>query len=166
MITQTDRLTIEEASTDDAPFFYELLNSPGWIRYIGDRGIKTQADAESYIRNSLIKSYKTHGYGLYKITRKDTGVAIGICGLLKRNYLDHPDIGFAILPAYEGKGYGLEAAKGVVEHALTALNQSVILGITTQSNVRSQNLLRKLGLTHIDTLPATATDPEFMLFST
>jgi len=64
VITQTDRLTLEEASSNDSPFFYDLLNSPGWIQFIGDRGIKTLGDAENYIQNSLIKSYKTHGYGL------------------------------------------------------------------------------------------------------
>lgn len=165
-ILETDRITIEEASSNDAPFFYDLLNSPGWIQFIGDRGIKNLQDAENYIQNSLIKGYKLHGYGLYKIELKESGTPVGICGLLKRPYLEHPDIGFAIMPQFEGKGYCFEAAKGVMNYAFTKLNQTTLLGITTLENVKSQNLLRKLGLKHIDTLPATTLDPEFMLFST
>ena len=164
-ITETPRLIIAEASLHDVAFFFELLNSPNWLEFIGDRGIKSEADAAHYIESSLIASYKKHGYGLFKMVLKTSNHPIGICGFVKRDYLDHPDIGFAILPAYERQGYTSEAAMAVLEYGKTILKLHPILGITTSENKNSCQLLRKIGLRETGTIQPQQTDPELLLFS-
>ena len=111
MILETERHWLEEADSNDGAFFFELLNSPTWIRFIGDRGIASIDDAVNYIRESLIKSYRKNGFGLYKMVLKQDDRPIGICGLLKRPGLEHVDIGFAILPQYEKKDMPLKPQK-------------------------------------------------------
>jgi RimJ/RimL family protein N-acetyltransferase len=144
-ITQTPQLKIAEANLADRTFFYELMNSPGWLKYIGDRGIHALVDAEAYIQNSLIASYEQNGFGLYKVSLKARASSIGICGFLQRDYLDAPDLGFAMLPAYSGHGYMQEAAASLIEHAQGTLGWTNIYAITLPGNQRSQRLLQKLG---------------------
>ncbi|SEW52965.1 GNAT family N-acetyltransferase [Chitinophaga arvensicola] len=117
VLFETARLQVRTlAATDDA-FILELLNTPSWLQYIGDRQIRTLADAQRYIMNNLLRLYAEQGYGAWVAVLKETGNAIGICGLFKRKYLDQPDIGFAFLPQAEGLGYGYEAATGTVEYS-------------------------------------------------
>ncbi|MGV3539496.1 MAG: GNAT family N-acetyltransferase [Rufibacter sp.] len=147
ILLQTDRLTICELTLADAAFIWELMNDPSWIRYIGDRGIKTVEDARNFIQNGPMSSHAQVGYGFYLVKLTEAEVPIGICGLVKRDLLEDIDIGYAFLPAYTGKGYALEAASAVLEYAMTTLNFSKVLAITTQDNDRSIQLLQKLGLT-------------------
>ena len=98
MITQSERLWLEKPSLEDAPFILNLLNSPGWLKYIGDRGVKSIEDAEAYLTNGPMKDFETYGFSLFKVMLKSTAEPIGLCGLLKRSFLDDPDIGFAFLP--------------------------------------------------------------------
>lgn len=144
-ILDTERLLLQKATLKDAPFILELVNSPNWLAYIGDRGIQTLADAKKYIQNSLIDFCQQNGFGLYIVALKTNGAPIGICGFLKRTYLDHPDLGFATLPKYEGQGYTFEAAKVTMEYGTQHLNLTTILAITTAANTKSKNLLAKLG---------------------
>ena len=162
---QTERLKIELAQVEDKHFFFKLLNSPHWIQYIGDRGIKTEQDAENYIKNSLIKNYADKGLGLYKMVEKASSLPIGICGFVKRDYLDSVDIGFAVLPEFEGKGYTYEAAKAVLEYGKTQLGLTTVYGITTPDNQASRHLLEKLGLQFISTRTANEKNQELLIFS-
>lgn len=113
-IIQTDRLILYHLGINDIDFIYELLNSPAWIKYIGDRGIKTLDDAKKYIINGPMKSYEKFGFGLWLTKLKNDETPIGICGLLKRETLNDIDIGFAFLPQYTGKGYAFEAASATL----------------------------------------------------
>ncbi|QMU31192.1 GNAT family N-acetyltransferase [Adhaeribacter radiodurans] len=162
---QTERLRIELADLNDKKFFFNLLNSPHWKEYIGDRGIKTEQDAENYIKNSLIKNYTDKGYGLYKMVEKASHLPIGICGFIKRDYLDSVDIGFAVLPEFEGKGYTYEAAKAVLEYGKTQLGLTTVYGITTPNNQASRHLLEKLGLQFIAKRTAPGQNQELLIFS-
>jgi RimJ/RimL family protein N-acetyltransferase/GNAT superfamily N-acetyltransferase len=161
---QTDRLLIEEVSTADGAFIYRLLNSSNWLKFIGDRGIRSLDDALEYIENSLIKSYLDNGFGLYKLINVKSNLPIGLCGLLKRQAFDHPDIGFAILPSYEGKGYVFEAAEAILNHAKLQLQIDKVLAITTTMNFRSQKLLISLGL-KMEGLVDYDAKGDFLLFS-
>jgi ribosomal-protein-alanine N-acetyltransferase len=124
----------------------ELLNDPSWIRYIGDRGVRTLAGAAEYIERGPVAMYTTYGFGLYLIERKVDGEPIGICGLVKRDFLEDVDIGFAMLERYRGNGYALEAARAVMEYAEATLGLKRVVAITTRDNERSARLLEKLGL--------------------
>ncbi len=160
----TERLYISKAEVEDAPFFFELLNSPNWIQHIGDRGIKTIKDAVHYVQNGLIHNYETAGYGFYKMVNKEEDKPIGICGFAKREYLDHVDIGFAILPEYERKGYTYEASIAVLQYGTNTLKLEPILGITTIENIGSRNILLKIGLKQVGTILSDDNE-ELLLFS-
>lgn len=146
IIAETERLLLRELTVTDAPFIFELVNEPAWIEFIGDKGVRNIADAENYIINGPQKSYSTNGFGLWLIELKEQNIPIGMCGLIKRDALEHVDIGFAFLAVHNGKGYGYEAATAVLEHAKNKIGLKHILAITNQDNVRSIRLLEKLGL--------------------
>ena len=165
VILSTERLVISEAELSDATFILELLNSPTWIQFIGDKGIYSMEDAENYIQKSLTNSYQTNSFGLYKLCFKETMVPIGLCGFLKRDYLDHPDIGFALLPDHEGKGLMLEAGKALMEHVRSKLGFDEVLAIVLPSNNRSCQLLGKLGFQEIGKVMPTGSQEELLLFS-
>ena len=165
VILSTERLVISEAELSDATFILELLNSPKWIQFIGDKGIQTMEDAENYIRKSLINSYRANGFGLYKLCFKKSRVPIGLCGFLQRDYLNHPDMGFALLPGHEGKGLMLEAGKALLGHALSELGFDEVLAIVLRSNDRSCQLLGKLGFQEIGKVIPIGSQEELLLFS-
>ncbi|WP_338760693.1 GNAT family N-acetyltransferase [Bernardetia sp. ABR2-2B] len=149
-IVETERLIIEEAILSDASFFFELLNSPNWLEFIGDRNINSLEDATKYVQESLIDNYEKNSYGFYKMSLRETNQSIGAVGFLKRDYLDFPDIGYAILPNYEGKGYVSEATQAVFEYGKNNLNLKKIVAITTEENLASQRVLSKIGLKFIE----------------
>jgi len=145
-ILETPRLILRNANADDAPFMLDLLNQPSFIRFIGDRGIRSLDGAREYIETRLVKSYKDNGFGLYITLLKEENLPIGLCGLVKRDGLDDIDIGFAFLAQHESKGYGFESASAVMEYSKNTLGLKRIAGITTPDNEKSIGLLEKLGL--------------------
>lgn len=149
MVLNTDRLFLRFATVEDYPFIYELMNSEGWKKYIGDRGIHGKKEAVNYITESLIKSYINNGFGLYVVCLNDSKELLGLCGLLKRDELEFEDIGFAFLPKHQSKGYAFESAQAVVGFANQQLQLSTLLAITLKENSRSISLLEKLGF-HFD----------------
>jgi RimJ/RimL family protein N-acetyltransferase len=160
-ILETERLTLREVTEDDADFMLDLLNQPSFIRYIGDRHVRSIDEAREFIRTRYQKSYRDHGYGLYLVELKEENAGrtpdasqsairnpqsqIGVCGFVKRDNFDFPDIGFAFLPQFEKKGYAFESASAVLEYGRRALGLREVLAITTQDNENSGKLLRKLG---------------------
>jgi RimJ/RimL family protein N-acetyltransferase len=162
---ETKRLLIEEGNLEDSSFIFKLLNSPTWIEFIGDRGIQTIEDAENYIQKSLLASYAKNGFGLYKVSLKVTKEPIGLCGFLQRDYLGSVDIGYAILPAFEGKGYAFEAAKALMDYGMFTLKFKTILAITSQNNTKSQKLLNKIGLLKKGTIKPQGEETEVLLYS-
>lgn len=143
----------------------ELLNEPSFVRNIGDRGVRTLADARAYIADGPAASYGKFGFGLYLVELKAQGTAIGICGLLKREALQHPDIGFAFLPAFWSQGYAHESALAVKRHGLGTLGLTRILAITDPENARSIRLLERLGFAFEDMVRMAESEPELKLFA-
>ncbi len=164
IILETERLILREFTTNDAEFIVNLLNSPGWLEYIGDRNVKNVKQATDYLLNGPIKSYKENGFGLSLVELKLDKTPIGMCGLLKRDYLDYPDIGFAFLPDYTGKGYAFEVSKATINYANDSLNIPFIMAITITTNKRSINLLERIGLKFIKIISSQTGDEELMLF--
>ena len=145
-IIETERLTLCKLSTADAGFILDLLNQPSFIRYIGDRGVRTLEDAERYILNGPVASYERYGFGLYLTQLKESHSPIGMCGLIKRDTLEDVDIGFAFLPQFWLKGYAFESASAVLAYARNTLGIKKILGIATPDNTGSIRVLEKIGL--------------------
>lgn len=145
-VLETDRLNLRRLSTEDAEFILELLNDPAFLRFIGDKGVRTLEDARNYILNGPMEMYARLGFGLYLTELKGSGIPIGICGLIKRDTLDDVDIGFAFLPQFWSKGYAYEAAAAVMAYGTDVLGLRRIVAITSPDNVTSGRLLEKLGL--------------------
>jgi RimJ/RimL family protein N-acetyltransferase len=145
-ILLTERLIIRKLNLEDRTFIVKLLNSPGWLRYIGDRGVKTEEDAKVYLQNGPLLNYEENGFGLYLVGLLETGGPIGMCGILKRDSLEHPDLGFAFLPEFMGKGYAYEASDAVIQYAGEQLGIKTLLAITLPENASSIKLLEKVGM--------------------
>lgn len=146
IVLETARLILRRLTPADAPFILELLNDPDWLRYIGDRGVRTAAQAVDYIESGPGQMYARHGFGLYLTALKEGGTPIGLCGLIRRDFLEDVDIGFAFLPGYRGAGYAREAAEAVLDYAASALGLRRVVAIVDPANDRSTRLLEQLGL--------------------
>lgn len=144
-VLSTERLRLRELTVADTTFVIELLNDPSFLANIGDRGVRTPADAEAYVRNGPGASYRAHGFGLYCVESTESGAPFGICGLVRRDSLPDVDIGFAFLPRYQSHGYAIEAARAVLGQA-RGLGLRRLVAITKPDNQPSIRLLEKLGL--------------------
>ena len=144
-VLETGRLALREFTADDADVVLRLVNEPSFLRYIGDRGVRTLEDARKYIADGPVAGYARDGHGLMCVERKSDGASLGMCGLLKRDALPDPDIGFSFFPEYWSQGYALEAASAAMHHARETLGIGRILAITTRDNASSMRLLDKLG---------------------
>jgi len=163
-ILQTPRLFLREFTIDNTGFIVRLLNSPGWLKFIGDRNVKTEEQAQDYLLNGPIKSYRENGFGLSLVGTKDNDTPVGMCGLVKRSNLDHPDIGFASLPEFMGQGYAHEIAQAMLTYAREVLHIKQVLGITVPDNQASINLLQKVGLKFDKSFAFSDDDKELLLF--
>ena len=145
-VIETERLLLRCLTPEDAPFILRLLNDEAWLRFIGDKEVRSLDDARRYLEQGPLPMYARHGMGLWLTERKQSAQAIGLCGLIRRKGLEDVDIGFALLPEYRGNGYAREAAAATLAHGRDALGLQRIVAIATPENTRSANLLQKIGL--------------------
>lgn len=142
----TSRLHLRPFVISDASFILKLLNTETWINYIGDRNIRSQEAAELYLRGRILRSYEDYGFGLLLVCRKESGEALGMCGLVKREGLLHPDLGIAFLPEHFNKGYAFESAAAILSFVKEELLLEKLQAITVEENLSSIKLLEKLGM--------------------
>ena len=145
VVAETGRLRLRRPTAADADFFLELLNDPGFLEHIGDRGIRDLDAARGYVETAVLSSYQRHGYGMCVVEVKESGARAGLCGLVRRDWLDHTDLGYAFLPAFRGRGYAEESAAAVLADAAGRLDIGRLVAIVSPSNSRSMSLLEKLG---------------------
>jgi RimJ/RimL family protein N-acetyltransferase len=144
-VIETERLILRPLTVDDAPFILTLLNEPSFLRYIGDKKVRNLEDARQYMLNGPVASYEQHGFGLCLVELKESHTPIGMCGLVKREELPDPDIGFAFLPDHWNKGFAFESAAAVLRDARERLALQRVLAITFLFNESSIKLLERLG---------------------
>ena len=146
IVLETDRLVLRRLTLDDAEFIFELVNEPSFIENIGDKGVRSLDDAREYLGIGPLESYQRFGFGLFLVLLKDGQVPIGMCGLLQRETLEHPDVGFAFKPDFWRKGYASESAAAVLEYGRTELGMEQIVAVTSPDNAGSAAVLEKIGL--------------------
>lgn len=144
-VLETERLILRKVVREDAPFILGLLNEPSWLRFIGDRGVRTLEGAQDYITQVPQAQYAREGFGLYLVERKSDGAPMGLCGLLKRDSLEHVDIGYALMPAFWGQGYALEAVSAALAQGRRDFGLKRVAAIVSNDNATSIKLLEKLG---------------------
>jgi len=164
LVLETDRLRLRTLLVEDADFILRLLNEPSFIQNIGDKGVRTRDDARSYILNGPIASYEKFGFGLWLVEIKESGESIGMCGLLKRDALEHVDIGYALVPEFWSRGYALESASAVLEHAGSTLGLKRVVAITNPDNQSSIRVLEKIGFRFEKMVRLSENTPEIKLF--
>ena len=164
-LATTARLTLTEFSLSDAAFIVRLLNDPDWIRYIGDRGVRSEDDARAYLERGPLAMYARSGFGLWRVARRDDGMPVGMCGLIKRDALQDVDGGFAFLPAYRGLGYAAEAAAATLALAAERYGLARVVAIVSPDNERSRRLLTKLGMTFEGPTPGADPDDPTVLYA-
>lgn len=176
-VIETERLALRRLSAGDAAFVLGLLNEPSFLRFVGDKGVRTLDDARAYINGGPVDSYERFGWGLYLVLLKDDGsrggsedprqeIPIGICGLVKRDALEDVDIGFAFLPAYWSQGYAVESAASVLTYARTVLGLKRVVAVTSPDNFSSIHVLEKLGLRFEKMVRLSDDGPELKLLVT
>ena len=163
-VLETDRLILRWLTPEDAEFILQLMNEPSWLRFIGNKSVRTIEDARAYILKGPVEMYSRLGFGLYLVELKEEGISIGICGLIKRDSLEDVDIGFAFLPKYWGRGYAYEAASAAMAYAGNMLGLKRIVAITSADNDRSVKLLEKLGLRFEKTVKLSKDSEDVKLF--
>ena len=158
---RTDRLVLSPVEPDDAAFVLEMLNDPGWLANIGDRGVRNLDQARAYIADRF------QGKAWWVVRDASTGEALGLCGVVPtRPGLTMPDLGYAFLARHSGKGYATEAARVVLDHAMGPLGHRQLAAITTLANTPSQRVLEKLGFRHLGTRRLPAHDDDSAYFET
>jgi len=162
---QTSRLVLRRVTLDDADLMLAVWTDPAFLSNVGDRGIRTIDDAKQAMREGALKLYADYGYGPYAMVTKAGGEKIGICGLFRRDNLDHPDIGFAVLPDFCGKGFAREAAFAVLAHARDDLKLEELTAIVSPGNAPSIGLIEKLGLAFAGMITMPGDDEEICLYS-
>lgn len=162
-VIRTSRLDLRELDFNDAAFILQLLNEEGFIRFIGDKGVRTLEDARDYILQGPMDSYARNGFGLYAACLRDA-TPIGICGLVKREGLNDPDVGFAFLSRYWSMGYAVESAAAVLAHARDVLGLERVVAITSPDNWSSIGVLEKIGLKYERMIRLVDHNPELKLF--
>jgi len=163
-VLETERLVIRQLRVEDAEFILKLLNEPGFIQNIGDRGVRTAADAEQYILNGPVASYQQNGFGLWLVALKESGEPLGMCGLIKRDILEDVDIGYAYLHRFWGKGYAYEAALAVLHYGRDVIGLKRLVAITAPENPGSIRVLEKLGLRFVKMINLPGYDEESRFF--
>jgi ribosomal-protein-alanine N-acetyltransferase len=165
-VLETPRLSMRRLAPGDSAFLVELMNEPPYIDNIGDRGVRTVADAMRYIEEKYTASYVRHGFGLYLVGLKAGAAPMGICGLVRRESLDHPDLGFAFLRRFWSMGYATEAAGATLGHARETLKLSYVYGVVSPKNARSIRLLEHLGFHYVRSLELPGQASESHLYGT
>lgn len=165
VVLETERLSLREVELADARFMLELLNSPGFLENIGDRGVRDEDQARAYIEERVLGSYRDHGFGMWLAVQKVDGAPVGLAGLVRREGLETPDVGYAFIQKVWGRGYAQEAAAAVLAHAQGPMGIPKLAAITTPENFASMAVLRKIGFIYQGMIQLPGIDRESTYFT-
>jgi len=164
LVFETDRLLLRPTAIEDTELVLELMNTPKWLKFIGDRNVHSLEEAKTYIESRMMPQLKRLGYSNYTLVRRSDGSLLGTCGLYDREGLEGIDIGFALLPRFEGQGYGFEAASRIKKAAFEDFGIEQLQAITSKENIASQKLLVKLEFEPVGTTRLPNENEDLLLF--
>jgi len=160
----TERLTLRMLGMDDAAFIEQLYNSEDFLRFVGDKNIRSVADAAEYIEEKILTMHREYGVCLLLVEHTQSKEKLGVCGLIKRPELSAYDIGYGFIPSAYGQGYGYEAGKAVLEYAENNERIEQLVAITSDDNQGSRALLTKLGFTNVKVQQAISDKVDLLLY--
>lgn len=164
-VLETGRLRLDRLVEADADLMLRVWNDPDFIRFVGDRGIRTREEAVEALREGVLRLWRESGYGPYRVSLRVSGESIGVCGLFQREGLDSPDIGFGLLPGARGKGFAFESAAAVLTHVRSDLDMRRVLAIVSPGNAASLRIIEKLGMRLEGPLRMPGDENELLLYS-
>lgn len=159
---ETSRLILRPMKQKDAAFLLSLLNSPDWLKWIGNRNVHTLKAAKTYIFSRMTVQWNEKGFGNFLVIQKSDMAKVGACGIYARPGLDNPDLGYAFLSPYYGRGYATEAALAVRDFGIEKCGLKLLAAITLPENIASQRVLQKIGFKHKENIMMEV--EEMMLF--
>lgn len=162
---ETERLSLRWLTLDDADFMLRIWNDPAFVRFVGDRGLRTTEDARQALEEGVLQTYADFGYGAYIVSLKENDALIGTCGLYRRKEFNDPDIGFALLPDFCGRGLAYEAAVAVRDFARNNLGLRRISAIVSPENAPSIGLIEKLGLSFENNVRLNGDDEDVSIYA-
>lgn len=163
-VIETERLQLRQFTLADVPYILRQLNEPSFIENIADRGVRTLQQAEAYLQNGALASYENSGFGFWAVIEKTSSQIIGMCGLVKRDNLEHVDLGYAFLPEFFGQGFAFEAALACIQVAKTQFQLQQLLAIVNVENTASRKLLEKLGFHYQRMIALYVNEPELCVY--
>ena len=149
MILETKRLRITSLGVSEADFYFQLFTDKDWVTFISDKKLKTVEETAAYLQTMLIPNFNKNRLGFFTVSLKETGEKIGVSTLIKRDNLSYIDVGYGFLPKGRGKGYATEATQKMIQFVQKDLQQKKVLAITKPNNIKSQNVLKKLGFVFV-----------------
>jgi len=165
LILETRRLRVDRFTLDDAEFILRLLNDPSFILHVVDKGVRTLDGARAYLMNGPLAHYERHGFGLWRVSERETGAVVGMCGLIRRDAFEDADVGYALLPEFTGRGYATEAVRAAVRYARDRVGLDRLIAIVSVGNARSIRVLEKLGFTFERPVRLTPGEEEVGLYA-
>lgn len=161
---ESERLLIRPTDLSDAGFIMKLYNTPKWLKYIGDRNIKSEKQAQDFIQQKILPQFKSLGFSNYTVVRKEDNLKLGTCGLYDRQGIDGIDLGFAFLPEFEKLGFAFEASSELINASKKFFNLTELSAITNIDNHASQKLLKKLEFNFVSKIKLTNDTKDLMYF--
>ena len=162
-VLETERLRLRRLGVEDAPFIGRLLNDADFLRHIGDRGVRTVEEARAYIAAGPVASHREHGFGTDLVVRREDGAPLGVCGIMRKPWLEEPDLAYAFLPEGRGRGWAREAAAAVLADAQRRLGLTSLVAVVTPDNAPSLRLLEALGFERADGVADPTSGAELVL---
>nr|WP_310431365.1 GNAT family N-acetyltransferase [Streptomyces sp. 3330] len=157
---ETERLILRRFTPDDADLLIELDGDAAVMRYLtGGEPTAPEIVRERHLPNIIAGYERWRGdLGLFAAQEKDGGAFIGWFCLRPepQGPLDEVELGYRLRQAAWGKGYATEASRALLGKAFTALGVRVVWAETMTVNRASRNIMEKLGMTLVDTLPTPA----------
>ena len=145
---ETERLILRAWRDADREPYAAMMADPAVATWLAGPFDRAESDARIDRSNAAIAE---HGYGRFALERRGDGRLIGYCGLMPI----HPDlpfeggyeVGWALAQEAWGEGYTTEAARAVFDDGFTRLGLPEILAFTGTTNLRSQAVMTRLGMT-------------------
>ena len=139
----TERLVLKELQEEDVDIIYALRSNADVNAFIQRDLYKTNEDALLYINKTqtLISDGKAIVWVLNTIDNKESIGTICVWNFSKDNTI--AEVGYDLLPEFQGKGYMFEALKEILTFGFNVLSLNVIEAFTHNKNVSSIKLLEK-----------------------
>jgi RimJ/RimL family protein N-acetyltransferase len=141
---QTERLILRPFQESDLDAYADMCADPEVMRYVGDRGVLSRADAWRQMA-MLVGHWELRGFGMWAVAERATGIFIGRVGLHYPEGWPEREIAWALARPYWGRGLALEGARAALAHAFDTLRWARAISLIDPANARSIRLAERLG---------------------